>query len=1065
MNDKLETKVISSPIREEMKQAFTNTLLLSMPLLAGMWSSQAHAVPTIAVVNGEIEKITINDVNDHWSGGVIVAGGQNIVIPKNLLMDLPANRLTLKQLFDEASASCKTQAETGLAKGDKCNKSGTGGIATIHATRLDNGNVIAGDVLIEKAAEAVVGQVSYINYTEGYFRVNGNPDGTGGVMVRLNDPDSRHTIQSGAGCKTGSLNCSPDPRFTLDGDNYTNVFSTGYPMCIPSTQARSFSDILVLGATTAQAVADGTGDVLCPRNNRPANNTTPVADSRRFAPILVGDNVTAEGNYETVNGVRFLSAHSTMVGSALSTSAAAGQPDYLFLDEVEVDVPGFQNQRARTLIIGYATLAPADVMIWGIHYDPVNNAPHEFPLATTAGCDNAAGAGECTAQGLVPGAGAAGNIFKIRHDVDFAVATKLRADPCAHLRADPRFTDVNACSQNGGSIAEQFAILSPIPHEIQARTGTKFASMEPGGTPLISVDINGNEATNGQYLFPFGMGLGGISTPEMNEINLDAMATPLSFTGIPWNLDRRLSPGGCIDIDNDGDVDCESSIQPLSPFPFEGAAMDPRTLGNLPSVSYADPNFTTGTLSSVRDRILSYVNPTAARLGGNGIGVNSDGNFTTATLAWNANSTPPVPGSHGGDPITYTPHVDLGQSGGLICSNETEFNSPPFAHNDSESTIEGVAKTILVLSNDSDVNGDTLTVIGVSSSANSTVSVSTATSQGGLAELNLDGTITFTPAANFSGVDTFIYTVSDGTASVTGTVTITVVASSNNPPVASTDSATVLEDGSVVIDILTNDTDDNSGTGSSILSIASVSTPAKGTVAISGDAGVNKDQKVTYTPKPNANGSDTFSYVVADGQGGTDTATVTVTITAVNDAPVAAPETANVAQGLTTVINVLDNDSDIDSANLTVNLASQAVLPAKGTVTTNGTTVSYTANAAATGADTFSYSVSDGELTATATVTVNIIVPTQDAVTFSVLPEFRISKSEWRANGTGNADGKTITLRLGTAANGAIVGTGPVTLGVWTVRVKPGISPNGNTQVTAWSTGGGHVTSNLSIRN
>ncbi len=393
------------------------------------------------------------------------------------------------------------------------------------------------------------------------------------------------------------------------------------------------------------------------------------------------------------------------------------------------------------------------------------------------------------------------------------------------------------------------------------------------------------------------------------------------------------------------------------------------------------------------------------------------------------------------------------------------FNTPPVAKADTDTTPAGVAKTISVVANDSDVNGDTLSVIGVSSSANTVVGVSTATSQGGLAELNLDGTIMFTPAANFAGIDTFIYTLSDGKASVTGTVTMTVVASTNNPPVAAADSVTVLEDGSVVIDVLANDTDDNSGTGSSILSIASATTPAKGTVAISGDAGVNKDQKVTYTPKPNANGSDTFSYVVADGQGGTDTATVTVTITAVNDAPVAAPETANVAQGLTVVINVLDNDTDIDSANLTVNLASQTVLPTKGTVTTNGTTVSYKANAAVTGADTFSYTVSDGFLTATATVTVNIVAPVQDALTFSAPPEFRISKSEWRTAGTGNVDGKIITLRLGTAANGAVVGTGPVTLGVWTVRPKPGISPAGNTQVTAWSSGGGKVTATLLIRN
>ena len=140
-------------------------------------------------------------------------------------------------------ATCRAQSppQTGLAKGDTCNATGTGGLATIQATRLDNGNVIAGDIFIQKAAEVITGQITYINHNDGYFRVNGVVgSATTGVMVRLNDPDSRHTIQQGLGCEASSPNCSPDPRFTLDGDNYTNVSSTGYPMCIPSTQSRTF---------------------------------------------------------------------------------------------------------------------------------------------------------------------------------------------------------------------------------------------------------------------------------------------------------------------------------------------------------------------------------------------------------------------------------------------------------------------------------------------------------------------------------------------------------------------------------------------------------------------------------------------------------------------------------------------------------------------------------------------------------------------------------------------------------------------------------------------------------
>ncbi|HZI46461.1 MAG TPA: fibronectin type III domain-containing protein, partial [Pyrinomonadaceae bacterium] len=559
-----------------------------------------------APITGEIERLTLNSQKDPWSGGVIVVGGQNIIIPRNLLMDLPANRLTLNQVFSQAPAACLQRAESGLAKADVCNSNRTGAIATIQANRTSAGNVIAGDVFIQKGVDKVKGNVTYINYTDGYFRLNGIAnDATTGVMVRINDPGNRHTVQQGLGCQPGTVNCSPDPRFTNDPENYTNTFSTGVPSCIPSTVTRSFIDTLDLDADgnttetlTTTSTSTGTGDLLCPSTNRTPDLV--VADSRRFAPIQIGDSVEAEGNFETINSVRFLSAHTTTISRALGTRNVAGQPDYLSLDEVGIDIAGFQNQRARTLFIGFASLN-TDVMIWGLHYDPANQA-HEFPLATVVGCDNAGGAGTCGQNGLA--AGVAGNIWKIRHDVDFLVpATKPKLDPCAHLRADPRFAASNPCPA-GGTFEEQFGVLTPIPHEIIARTGRKFA--DATGT-LKTIDILGNAASNGEYLFPLGIGLGGIVPPEFVEIDLNALDTPFSFSGIPWNLDRRLGPGGC-------NGPCETTPQPLDPFPFE--IIDPRTQAPVPTGPYNDPTFTASPLSNASNRILSYVDATIGKFNG-----------------------------------------------------------------------------------------------------------------------------------------------------------------------------------------------------------------------------------------------------------------------------------------------------------------------------------------------------------------------------------------------------------------------------------------------------------------
>jgi chitodextrinase len=584
-------------------------LAILIPSLLGAAQSglgTARAAPSTALITGEIEQLTLTDPTDVWSAGTIVVGGQSITIPRNLLIDFPANRLTLQQTFVQAPPECVARGESGLAKADACNTSATGAIATIAANRTNGGNIIAGDVFFQKGAELISGVVTYINFTDGYFRLNGNPgDATTGVMVRLNDPTGRHSVQQGLGCASTAFNCSPDPRFTEDPDNYTQIFATGYPLCIPSTVPRPFTDALDFNnngntteTLTAQSNAAGADDLLCPAGNRPSLTALTVADSRRLAPLLVGDHLTANGNFETINGVHFLSAWHTTVSRALTTNGQPGQPDYMVLNEMFIDAPGFPRNRARDQFIGYTTQATSDVVIWSVHRDPSTNQAHEFPLATVKGCDAAAGAGTCT-NVLGP------NSFVIRGDIDFVrgAAKSVKQDPCLQLRDDPRFASANICPQ-GGTLAEEFAILSPMPHEVQARTGLKMADLaQPGGPTLRTFDITGRDAPNGQYLFPLGIGLGGIEMPTFVEVNINALDTPYNFEGLPWDLDRRLSPGGCAGT-------CESTPQPLDPFPFSG--LDPRTQApDMPSGPYSDPNYTASTLSQASNRILSFTDGTS----------------------------------------------------------------------------------------------------------------------------------------------------------------------------------------------------------------------------------------------------------------------------------------------------------------------------------------------------------------------------------------------------------------------------------------------------------------------
>lgn len=185
----------------------------------------------------------------------------------------------------------------------------------------------------------------------------------------------------------------------------------------------------------------------------------------------------------------------------------------------------------------------------------------------------------------------------------------------------------------------------------------------------------------------------------------------------------------------------------------------------------------------------------------------------------------------------------------------------------------------------------------------------------------------------------------------------------NDPPVANADTATVAEDGTVNIPVLANDTDVENDP----LTVTSVTQGAHGSVAI------NPDKTARYTPVANYNGSDSFTYTVSDGHGGSATGAVTINVTPVNDPPVAGNDSAMVAAGSAVTISVLANDADVDGPSLSVSSVTQG---AHGTVVINaGQTVTYTA-ALYVGTDTFTYTVADGAGgSATATVTVTVTAP------------------------------------------------------------------------------------------
>jgi DNA/RNA endonuclease G (NUC1) len=315
-----------------------------------------------------------------------------------------------------------------------------------------------------------------------------------------------------------------------------------------------------------------------------------------------------------------------------------------------------------------------------------------------------------------------------------------------------------------------------------------------------------------------------------------------------------------------------------------------------------------------------------------------------------------------GNNLTYTPFADYNgpdsftfkandgdkdSNVATVTINVTPVNDAPVAVDDSANTDEDTPVTVSVLSNDTDVEGDTLSVSAVTQGAHGSAAI-------------VGSDVKYTPASNYNGTDSFTYTVSDGNGgTATGTVNVN-VAGVNDNPTASDDSATTDEDTAVNVNVVGNDSD----LDGDALSVTAVTQPAHGSATFAGGS-------VTYTPAADYNGADSFTYTIGDGHGGSATANVGVTINAVNDNPVAVNDSATVAEdsGANTV-SVLGNDTDVDGDTLSVSAVTQG---AHGTVANNGGSVSYTPAANYNGPDSFTYTVSDGHGgTATATVSVNV---------------------------------------------------------------------------------------------
>ncbi|MFL5796771.1 MAG: Ig-like domain-containing protein [Actinomycetota bacterium] len=310
----------------------------------------------------------------------------------------------------------------------------------------------------------------------------------------------------------------------------------------------------------------------------------------------------------------------------------------------------------------------------------------------------------------------------------------------------------------------------------------------------------------------------------------------------------------------------------------------------------------------------------------------------------------PATDFHGPDSFTYRAFDGVeGSAVASVTLTVDPVNDAPVAADDVATTDEDTASApMAVLANDTDVDGDTLSIVSVGAAPN------------GTATDNGNGTVTYTPGPDFNGEDSFDYVVGDGNGGTdTGTVAVT-IDPVNDPPVAVDDSAGTNQGVALVVPapgVLGNDSDvDNALAG---LHSHLDDPPTHGSLQF------HPGGSYTYTPDAGFHGVDAFTYHATDPDLA-ESGTATVTITVTNQSPVAAadayPGEGDPVFEEDTPLDVpapgvLANDTDPESDPLTARIDS----PAHGQVTLNDDgSFSYVPDQDFAGGDFFTYRASDG---------------------------------------------------------------------------------------------------------
>jgi hypothetical protein len=326
------------------------TVVVAAALVLATHSATADTPQPSFSLLGYIQQLDVDDLNDPLSKGRVRVNGIDVTLPKNLLITMPGQYLTVNDLFRGKRPTPATPAvkPSGLAIADTPPPRVPFEIQLIG--NIVNGEYIAGVAKItQQDLNEGAGFIRAIDHAKGELLV-GPPTGTALARVRLNDPLGRHG-------KANATKGAPamDERFSLDPDNAAVVAMTGYPMCIPR---------------------DAAGDADCPSTNRHPSErrftcgpisvepTAPAllgCDPGKRAPMQVGDYIGYAGMMvEDSPGNFFIAAHAAGANVGIYTSPGR-DPSYVFIEGTLAGVLGEvfpaidQEETSRFNIVGFAT--------------------------------------------------------------------------------------------------------------------------------------------------------------------------------------------------------------------------------------------------------------------------------------------------------------------------------------------------------------------------------------------------------------------------------------------------------------------------------------------------------------------------------------------------------------------------------------------------------------------------------------------------------------------------------------------------------------------------------------